>query len=208
MQVTINVVSLPEAFVTAYLDAYLTTIGPILNEEELSPKVAAPLLRNAVSAVVKSMTSKHLNELDKAGMFNGVTCIDYPGFVWTRAAKRLFAFEMLIPSVTKTLAEDLAAGRRDLKTFMDALSVQHRIAVDCGVEEAVDKVEGPLYNRLCEFVPSIMEANYRGMEGITSYAVLRALKNVSENMSLQVDDVLVNLQDDLDTLLPTPIVYL
>lgn len=207
MQVTVNIVSIPKAVVDTYLETVMASMDPILKEEDLPSKASARMLRSAYAAAIKSIVSRHLRDLEFAGLFDGVISIDFPGFKWTRGSRLLYAMDMITPCVLKTLAEDLAKGERNLDEFMELLVAYRHQVVNESAEEVLEKSEGPSARRLEEHVLGIEDANFRLMLGVTSSNMLRVLSCVKQHMQ-EGREPLSTLADDLDILWPWPVVYL
>lgn len=210
MQVTTNVVTLPKAVIDAYMDTLSASIDPILKEEDMPAKVQLQLLSNARGACEKSICVKHMKELEAAGLFNGVVSIDFPGFKWNRGSKFIYAMEMLVPCIVKTLAEEMVKDPepRDLSLYFDFLEAWHNIAVDKATGETLEGAEGPSARRLEEHALGISEANFRMMVGETPTNIQRVLNNVKSNLEMQVDTPLDTLELDMEYLVPLPVVYL
>lgn len=203
MQVTTNVITLPSSVLDNYLECLAASITPILKEEGISAVAQASMLRYAVAAVVKSVCVNNLSTLEGAGLFEGVKCIELPDFQWSRGSKLLYAYEMLIPSIVKTMAEQLAAGERNVQSYMDMLSAIRDINTCEAVEEALEKASGPSAKRLENHIDGIAQVNYTLMLGMTSGNILRVLNSVIENT-----EPLASLEEDLNLLVPTPLIYL
>lgn len=208
MQVTTNVVTLPKAVIDAYLDTLSASIDPILKEEDMPAKVQLQLLTNARMACDKSICVKHMKEIEAAGLFDGVVSIDFPGFKWTRGSKFVYAMEMIVPCIVKSLAEEMVREPRDISQYLDFLEAWHSIAVDKATGETLEGAEGPSARRLEEHALGLSEANFRMMVGETPTNILRVLNNVKCNLEMQVDTPLDTLELDLQYLVPLPVVYL
>lgn len=209
MKYTSNIITLPKEVVDAYLGALATTTDPILEEEDVAAHVLSDLLSAAAAACRKSVITKHLKSLEHAGMFKGVTCLDYPGFVWTLGSMRLYASAVFSVCLMKTLAEDLAAGTRDLESFLAYLDVVHKIELAGSVDLVLKDVSDAPRHRLSTTVGSITQANQRYMLGLTVDNMLRLFNNIKSNKEMQVDNgPLANFVDDMSILAPEPVVEL
>ena len=207
MQVTTNVISVPKAVVDNYLETLMASVDPILKEDDLPSKVSARMLRSALYTVIKSVVARHLRDLEFAGLFDGVISIDFPGFKWTRASKMIYAMDMLLPSVLKTLAEELAKGERNVDEYVEFLQACYSISVDEETSEILEKAESPSARRLEEHALGIVDANHRLMLGATAYNALRILNCVKQHMQ-EGRDPLSTLEDDLDLFMPWPVIDL
>lgn len=206
MKYTSNVITLPKEIADAYLEALMATTDPILKEEDLPAGVLLELLSAAAAASRKSIIAKHLKGLEEAGLFKGVTCIEYPGFVWTVGSMRLYAASVISLCLMKTLAEDLAADRRTLEDFIGYLEVVQRIELQASVDALLKDAPEATHRRMCGTVGSITQANCRYMLGYTVDNQLRMLKNIKSNKEMQVDDgPLANFDDDMSALMPEPV---
>lgn len=208
MQVTVNVVTVPKAVIDDYLESLQECVGPFLQEEDLPAKTHYNLLSAAAAACTKSVCVKHLKELEVAGLFEGVTSIDYPTFKWTKATRLLFAIEMITPCIVKSLVEEMVTEKRDLTRYYDFLEVWHALWVDKATADQFDSLESPAVRRLETHVLGISEANFRMMLGETPTNILRVLNNVKDAIDAGVDTPLDTVEADLDILVPTPVIYL
>lgn len=207
MKFTQNVVTLPKEVVDAYLDALMATVDPILKEEDVPACVLQDLIYAAGAAVRKSIVIKNLKALEEAGLFNGVTCVDYPGFTWTLGLKRLYAVNVFSLSLLRTLALDLAVGTRTLDDYLNYLEVCSKIELESGVHTALKDAPEAMQRRLEGVIGSITQANTKYMLGVTVENVLRLFKNVKDNLEMQVDDgPLANLEDDMSLLMPEAVI--
>lgn len=206
MKYTSNIVTLPRDITDAYLEALMTTTDPILKEEDLAAETLLELLGAAAAACRKMIIAKHLKGLEEAGLFKGVTCIDYPGFVWTAGSMRLYAASTFSICLMKTLAEDLAEDRRTLDDFISYLEIVQKIEVQASVNVALKDAPEAAHRRLCGTVGSITQANCRYMLGLTVDNQLRLLNNIKGNKEMQVDDgPMANFKDDMSAIMPEPV---
>lgn len=208
MQVTVNVVTVPKIVIDSYLESLQECIGPILQEEDLPAKTQYSILSAAVAACNKSVCVKHVKDLEAAGLYEGVTSIDYPTFKWTKATRLLYAVDMITPCIAKSLAEEMIVEKRDLSRYYDFLEAWHSIWVNKSTGEQFDGLDSPSVRRLEEHVLGIAEANIRMMLGETPTNILRVLNNVKDAVESGVDTPLDTLEADLDILVPTPVIYL
>lgn len=203
MKFAYQLVTLPKDVVDAYLDALLMTTDPILKEEDVPATVVQDLLYAASAACCKSVIIKHLKSIEEAGLFKGVHCIESPDFKWTLGLKRLYAISVFQPNFVKTLAVDISEGRRNGEDYLNYLDTRHRVELEAGVHSALKDAPEAVQRRLEDAMLTITQANLKYMLGGTSENTIRLLRNVKDNLEMQVDGgPLVNLEDDLSLIIP------